>query len=108
MPNDPTRVLFVCLGNICRSPLAEGVFSSLVHARGLEARYRIDSAGTGGWHAGERPDARAIAVARRNGVQLTSLARQVEPADLEEFDYLIAMDRENLRELTALARTHGG
>jgi protein-tyrosine phosphatase len=107
MPNDSTCVLFVCLGNICRSPLAEGAFRSLVHARGLEARYRIDSAGTGGWHAGERPDARAIAVARRNGVQLTGRARQVEPADLGDFDYLIAMDRQNLRELTALARTHG-
>jgi protein-tyrosine phosphatase len=108
MSENPTRVLFVCLGNICRSPLAEGVFRSLVHARGLDHHYRIGSAGTGGWHAGERPDARSIAVALRNGVRLTSRARQVRAADLDDFDYLIAMDRQNLSELTDLARAHEG
>jgi protein-tyrosine phosphatase len=108
MSTDQTRVLFVCLGNICRSPLAEGVFRSLVHSRGLDAFYRIDSAGTGAWHVGEAPDRRSIAVALKNGVRLTGEARQVAAADLEEFDYVIAMDRQNLTELRALARTHGG
>jgi protein-tyrosine phosphatase len=108
MSRDPIRVLFVCLGNICRSPLAEGVFRSLVHARGLDAHYRIDSAGTGGWHAGEAPDARSIAVALRNGVRLTGQARQVAAADLGDFDYVIAMDRQNLRDLSVLAHRHGG
>ena len=105
---DPTRVLFVCAGNICRSPLAEGVFQNLVRARGLGAHYEVDSAGTGGWHAGEAPDGRSIAVARRNGVELTSRARQVHPPDLSDFDWVIAMDGENLSDLRALARAHGG
>ena len=105
---EPIRVLFVCLGNICRSPLAEGVFQTLVRVRGLERHYDIDSAGTGAWHVGEAPDRRSIAVAQKNGVRLTGQARQVAAADLEDFDYLIAMDRQNLGDLRALARTHGG
>src|SRR5688500_9197236 len=104
MTTDQTRVLFVCLGNICRSPLAEGVFRSLVRSRGLDAHYHVDSAGTGAWHVGEAPDPRSIAVALKNGVRLTGQARQVEAADLEDFGYLIAMDRQNLTELRALAR----
>ncbi len=108
MPDRPTPVLFVCLGNICRSPLAEGVFRSLVRSRGLEARYRIDSAGTGGWHAGEDPDPRSIEVALKNGVTLTGRARQVEPEDLTAFAWVIAMDRQNLLELRTLARASGG
>jgi protein-tyrosine phosphatase len=108
MTTDRTRVLFVCLGNICRSPLAEGVFRSLVRSGGLDAHYDIDSAGTGAWHVGEAPDRRSIAVALKNGVQLTGAARQVEAVDLEDFDYVIAMDRENLGNLRALARKHGG
>ena len=103
MARDPTRVLFVCLGNICRSPLAEGVFRSLVRERGLDAYYRIDSAGTGAWHTGDSPDARSIAVALKNGVRLTGQARQAHAADLSDFDYVIAMDRQNLRDLQALA-----
>ena len=108
MRSEPIRVLFVCLGNICRSPLAEGVFRSLVSARGLDAHYQIDSAGTGGWHVGEDPDARSMAVALKNGVRLTGRARQVSAADVDDFDYLIAMDRQNLRDLTALARRREG
>src|SRR5687768_11412799 len=100
----PTHILFVCAGNICRSPLAEGVFENLVRARGLSAHYRVDSAGTGGWHAGEAPDRRSIEVARRNGVELASRARQVEAPDSSDFDYVIAMDQENLSDLRALAR----
>jgi protein-tyrosine phosphatase len=101
---EPTRVLFVCLGNICRSPLAEGVFKSLVEQRGLAAHYSIDSAGTGGWHAGESPDERSVAVAKKNGVLLTSRARQVSTSDFEDFDHIVAMDRQNLLDLQALGR----
>lgn len=108
MSRAPTRVLFVCLGNICRSPLAEGVFRSLVQTRGLASHYRIDSAGTGAWHTGESPDARSIAVAKKNGVLLSGRARQVERADFGEFDYVIAMDRQNLLDLRALARGSDG
>jgi len=101
--SSPTRVLFVCLGNICRSPLAEGVFKHLVDEAGLSGKFAIDSAGTGSWHVGERPDARAAMVAREHGVELDSRARQVTEQDLREFDYVIAMDRENLRSLERLA-----
>ncbi len=101
---EPTRVLFVCLGNICRSPLAEGVFLHLVREAGLAHRFEVDSAGTGDWHAGERPDPRAIAVAKKHGVALPSRARQVTPADLDLFDHVLAMDRENLRDLERMSR----
>ncbi len=96
------RVLFVCLGNICRSPTAEGVFRKLVQDRGLDAHIEIDSAGTGGWHAGEPPDRRAQAEARRRGIDISGLrARQVRKQDFMEFDRVVAMDRQNLRELRA-------
>ena len=104
MPPKPTRVLFVCTGNICRSPLAEGVFRHLIRARGLEEHYVVDSAGTGGWHAGEGPDLRSVEVAERNGVSLDGqLARQVKAADFDDFDWVIAMDRQNLRDLRPFA-----
>jgi protein-tyrosine phosphatase len=102
-----TSVLFVCLGNICRSPLAEGVFQHLVEEAGLGARFDIDSAGTGAWHVGEPPDARATMVANQHGVSLESRARQVTEDDLRRFDYVIAMDRENLRNLERMAGTSG-
>ena len=105
MTEQHTRVLFVCLGNICRSPLAEGVFRSLVRARGLESRYLADSAGTGAWHAGESPDQRSVEVALSNGVALTGRARQIKAHDIRDFDYVIAMDRQNLLELHALERS---
>jgi protein-tyrosine phosphatase len=108
MANAPTRILFVCLGNICRSPLAEGVFQNLVDARGLTTHYRIDSAGTGGWHVGASPDERSIAVAKKNGVALTSRARQVEPSDFDDFDHIVAMDRQNLLDLRALGLSAAG
>ncbi len=103
--NGPTTgVLFVCLGNICRSPLAEGIFRHLVRERGLGERFRIDSAGTGAWHVGEGPDPRSREVAARNGIDLDGQrARQVRPGDLAEFDYVVAMDRDNVRDLERLA-----
>lgn len=96
-------VLFVCLGNICRSPTAEAVFTERVESAGLSDRFVIDSAGTGGWHVGEAPDERAASAAARRGYDLGRLrARQVEPADFERFQFILAMDRENLAELEAM------
>jgi protein-tyrosine phosphatase len=99
----PVAVLFVCLGNICRSPLAEGVFRSLVRERGLEDRFLIESAGTGAWHVDQPPDPRSVDIARRHGVSLDGQrARQVRPDDFARFDYVVAMDRANLRALERL------
>ncbi len=97
------RLLFVCLGNICRSPTAEGVMRSLAEQAGMGERIEIDSAGTGAWHVGSPPDARASATARARGVALEGVARQVVLDDFEEFDLVLAMDRENLRALRRLA-----
>ncbi len=96
-------VCFVCLGNICRSPTAEGVFIHLVESAGLADQFVIDSAGTGGWHAGERADPRSRAEANRRGVELPSRARQVIAADFARFDLLLAMDLRNRADLLALA-----
>jgi protein-tyrosine phosphatase len=97
----PIRVLFVCLGNICRSPLAEAAFRAEAERLGLDAE--ADSAGTGGWHAGEPPDRRAVAAARRNDVDISHLrARRVTPADFERFDHIVALDEENLADLEAI------
>jgi protein-tyrosine phosphatase len=90
-------VLFVCMGNICRSPTAEGVFRHLVVRAGLQDRIRIDSAGTHDYHVGSPPDERSAHHASRRGYDLSSLrARQVEPSDFERFDLILAMDHENL------------
>ncbi len=98
----PISVLFVCLGNICRSPLAEGVFRAVVDERGEGARYVIDSAGTGGWHAGSAPDPRSIKVARQHGVDIAGqVCRQIADADFSRFDLIFAMDRSNLDDLRA-------
>ena len=104
------RVLFVCLGNICRSPTAEAVFRHHVRAAGLEQRVHIDSAGTSDYHEGYAPDERARAAAARRGYDLSGLrARQVSRRDFEEFHYLLAMDRANLADLRRLApREHLG
>ena len=94
-----TSVLFVCLGNICRSPAAEGVFSKLVADAKLGDALTIDSAGTAGYHSGERADARMRAHARKRGYDLTSIARGVVDGDFARFDRIFAMDRSNLVEL---------
>jgi protein-tyrosine phosphatase len=95
------RILFVCMGNICRSPTAEGVMRRLLRDAGLDVE--VESAGTGGWHVGEPPDERAAAAAARRGVTLEGAARQIAPEDFRRFDLLVALDRANLRELLALA-----
>lgn len=97
------RVLFVCLGNICRSPTAEAVMRGLVEERGLSDTIEIDSAGTGDWHVGKSADPRAIEAAAARGVELTSRARQVGAADFGDFDLIVAMDRSNHGNLVALA-----
>ena len=98
-----TRLLFVCMGNICRSPSAEAVMRHLVAGAGLQDAIEVDSAGTGGWHAGARPDRRATAAARSRGIVLDGAARQVTARDFHDFDLLLAMDEDNLRDLLALA-----
>jgi protein-tyrosine phosphatase len=97
------RILFVCMGNICRSPTAEGVMRALLRDAGLDGRIEVDSAGTGNWHAGDPPDARATAAARARDIELDGAAREVTAADFDDFDLLLAMDRENERELLARA-----
>lgn len=97
----PPSVLFVCLGNICRSPLAEGVLRQLAADQGIDVV--IDSAGTGDWHIGHPPDRRAQAEARRNGLDISGLrARQVTADDFHAFDHIVAMDSQNLRDLIEL------
>jgi protein-tyrosine phosphatase len=97
------RILFVCLGNICRSPTAEGVMRHLVREHGLEDAIEIDSAGTGGWHVGSPPDERATAAAGRRSIVVDGAARRFSPDDFDEFDLIVAMDADNARDLLALA-----
>lgn len=97
-----TKVLFVCLGNICRSPTAHGVFESMVRDRGVEHQISVDSAGTGAWHVGELPDPRARNKAKDRGHDLSHIrARQVDQSDFHDFDYILAMDHSNLSNLKA-------
>ena len=107
MATDEISVLFVCLGNICRSPTAHGVFEKMVFEQGLEQRIRVDSAGTGDWHLGKQPDRRTIAAGQQRGYDLSHLrARQVTAADFELFDYILAMDKQNLAHLKTLQPKH--
>lgn len=101
------RILFVCLGNICRSPAAEGVFLHRLATEGLEDRFVVDSAGTGGWHAGKPADSRMRAAASRRGIHLPSRARQLELADLTSFDRILTMDDDNLAAVRSLAQELG-
>ena len=100
---EPVRLCFVCLGNICRSPTAEGVMAHLVADAGLADRIEVDSAGTGAWHVGEAADPRSADEARRRGVELTSRARQFHPGDFYRYDLVLAMDARNLADLRDLA-----
>jgi protein-tyrosine phosphatase len=98
------KVLFVCMGNICRSPTAHGVFRELVLREGLGEVIEIDSAGTHAYHVGEPPDRRAQQAAQRRGIDLADLrARRADPADFERFDYLVAMDQDNYHGLSSIA-----
>src|SRR5258708_34998196 len=96
------RVLFVCLGNICRSPMAEAVFARLVNEAGLSDRISADSAGTGNWHLGEAPHSGTRRVLQKNSIKYEHRARLLEEEDVKRFDYIIAMDRHNLRDIQAL------
>jgi protein-tyrosine phosphatase len=103
--NTPIRVLFVCMGNICRSPMAEAVFRHQVAAAGLADRFVIDSAGTSGWHAGEPPHGGTLAVLARHGVEAgAQRSRQLTPDDFAAFDYVVAMDEENMAEIGRFRR----
>ncbi|MCF6115419.1 MULTISPECIES: low molecular weight protein-tyrosine-phosphatase [Mesorhizobium] len=96
-------ILFVCLGNICRSPLAEGVLRAVLAERGLDRDILLDSAGTSDWEAGSAPDPRSISIAKRHGVDISGqTARKLAPDDFSRFDLILAMDRSNLRDLKAL------
>ena len=101
------NILFVCLGNICRSPLAEGLFGNHCHQHGLDRGFTIDSAGTGDWHIGKPPDSRAIQVATEFQLDISSQrARQIRGSDFQNFEWIIAMDRNNLIELESLATNY--
>ena len=97
------RILFVCMGNICRSPTAEGVMLDLVRKAGLADKITIDSAGTGSWHVGELPDHRARAAAAKRGLDLCSLGRQISQQDFDRFDLIVVMDDVNLRHVSVMA-----
>lgn len=108
MPDRPQRLLFVCLGNICRSPAAEGVMQKLLEDRGLQDWIEVDSAGTSSFHIGEPADARMRAAASQRGFALTSRARMVHRRDFAEFDLIVAMDQNNLRALQAYPEAASG
>lgn len=101
----PIKILFVCLGNICRSPLAEGVLQQKAAEQGRASEFYIDSAGIGGWHVGQLPDHRMREAAAQRGYQLTSRARQFSPQDFQRFDLIFVMDDENFSDVSAQART---
>ncbi len=99
------KVLFVCLGNICRSPVAEAIFKKSVIEEGLDDRFFADSAGTSAYHLGEPPDRRSVSNARDNGVEVIHNARQFTVSDFTTFDYILAMDHQNLRNIRSLANS---
>ena len=105
MNSDKYNLLFVCLGNICRSPAAQGVMQRLVDERGLTDRFYIDSAGMGSWHVGDLPDKRMRVHARPRGYELTHRARQVKSGDFDDFDLIVGMDASNVDDLRDLAAT---
>lgn len=102
MTPPPTRLLFVCMGNICRSPAAEGIMNHLLQREGLQGQYVCDSAGTIGYHQGSPPDERMRLAAQKRGIVLTGRARQLTPADFTRFDLILTMDRQNYWDVLAL------
>ena len=98
------KILFVCLGNICRSPAAEGIFKKKLKDRNLENLFVVDSAGTGGWHVGNLADPRMREMASSRGIELTSRSRQIEENDLYEFDHILVMDKDNLHAVKSLTK----
>ncbi|OEL19426.1 putative low molecular weight protein-tyrosine-phosphatase slr0328, partial [Dichanthelium oligosanthes] len=95
----PFAVLFVCLGNICRSPAAEAVFRNLVSKRGLDSKFHIDSAGTIGYHEGNKADSRMRSASKKRGIEVTSISRPIKPSDFRDFDLILAMDRQNYEDI---------
>jgi protein-tyrosine phosphatase len=104
----PVRILFVCMGNICRSPAAESVLRRMIHSRGLEGRIEVDSAGTLNYHAGSRPDSRSLTALTARGYSTDHKARQVTGQDSHTFDHLIVMDDTNLRDLRDILGSQAG
>lgn len=102
----PFKICFVCLGNICRSPTAEGILQHLIREKGLESFFEIDSAGISAYHIGERPNSKSRDIARQYGVELLSRARQFEAFDLSYFDLILAMDEENYYDILSLDQNH--
>ncbi|HVD99179.1 MAG TPA: low molecular weight protein-tyrosine-phosphatase [Cytophagaceae bacterium] len=102
------KILFVCLGNICRSPLAEGVFKQYVSQKGLENNILCDSAGTAGYHIGSCPDTRSIQIARLYGIELDHFGRKLEPEDFNQFDVILAMDENNYKDILSLQKKSDG
>ena len=98
------KILFVCLGNICRSPAAEGIFNQKIKERDLENFFIVDSAGTGNWHVGNLPDQRMRSTALSRGIELNSRSRQIEENDLYEFDQILVMDKDNLNAVKSLTK----
>ncbi|XP_044763539.1 low molecular weight phosphotyrosine protein phosphatase-like [Coccinella septempunctata] len=101
--SEQKKVLMVCLGNICRSPIAEGVFQHLVRQKGLESKWMVDSAAVAGYHIGKSPDHRALTTMKSNGIAYSNKARQVKKQDFESFDFIFGMDEENISDLEGMA-----
>lgn len=103
-----SKILFVCLGNICRSPLAEAIFKEQIRQKGIEHKYEVDSCGTSGLHAGERPDARTLRNARHHEIEMDHIGRQFQMEDLTRFDLILPMDRSNLQHVLDMAKRVNG
>ena len=101
---DKTSVLFVCLGNICRSPAAEAIFLNLINAKGISNQFTVDSAGTGSWHVGKKSDSRMRLAAKQRSINITSTARQIKEDDFLKFNYILVMDNSNFKNVINLKK----